>query len=394
VKQVARSPDIAIVLQHPCWGGVERVYLNLARHWSRAGYSVDVLFGCAEGPLAADFRDCARVIDLKNVAMKLHRRERYAIFDAAKVKRYLQTQQPRSVLSAKAVSNYCVARAKKELGYSGSVVISHHIDVREGRRSLSRAQRVIAGWLESYYRYADAIVGVAKAVTDGLLETGLPQNKLHTIYNPTVTDDMFSLARETPVHKWLRSKNGRVILGVGRFTEQKGFDVLIRAFRTVLGSVHDCRLVIIGEGPDRGKLEGLVRDLGLAEHVDLPGYTKNPYSYMENVDLYVLSSRFEALPMTLIEAVALGTPVVSTDCPCGPAEILRGGQYGPLVPPEDSEALAEAMVECLMRPRDTAAAAEWVKEAFSVETAGDKYLALLLGNGPEPARQAPEHANA
>lgn len=394
MNEVARSPDIAIVLQHPCWGGVERVYLNLARHWARAGYVVDVLFGCAEGPLAADFRGCATVVDLKNILMRLHRRERYAIFDAPKVKRYLQTRKPRSVLSAKAVSNYCVARAKKELGYPGSVVISHHIDVQEGRRNLNPVQRAVAAWLESYYRYADAVVGVAKAVTDGLLKTGLPQSKLHTIYNPTVTDDMFSLAEETPRHKWLSPKRARVILGVGRFTEQKGFDILIRAFRSALGRVSDCRLVIIGDGPDRRRLEGLVQDLGLAEHVDLPGYMENPYSFMKNADLYVLSSRFEALPMTLIEAIALGTSVVSTDCPCGPAEILRGGKFGPLVPPGAPEALAEAMVECLMRPRNTAAAAEWVKQTFSVDAAGDKYLSLLFGDDFRRTRQMPENANA
>ena len=389
-------PDVAIVLQHPCWGGVERVYLNLARHWAHAGYSVDVVFSCAEGPLAADFRSCATVIDLKNMLMRFHRRERYSILDYHKVKRYLQTRKPRGVLSAKPVSNYCVARAKKELGYPGRVVISHHIEVQEGRRNLSSTQRAVDGWLKSYYRYADSIVGVANGVSEGLLAMGLPPDKVHTIYNPTVSDDIFSLARETPPHPWLRpgQKSGRVILGAGRFTEQKDFVNLIRAFRKVLDRVPDCRLVLIGDGPDRKKLESLVRDLGLAERVALPGYAKNPYSYMKNADLYVLSSRYEGLGLTLIESMALGTPVVSTDCPSGPAEILCGGRYGALVPVHDSEALAKAMVEALANPRLTEEQVEWAKKAFSVETAGDKYLALLLDGDSGPGGPTRRHTDA
>jgi glycosyltransferase involved in cell wall biosynthesis len=359
---------------------VERVYLNLARYWSNAGYSIDVLFGCAEGPLAADFRDCANVVDLNNVLMKLHRRERYAVLDFPKVKRYMQNRRPRSVLAAKPVSNYCVARAKKELGYPDRVVISHHMDVEAGRRNLGHIQRAVGTWLVSYDRHADAVVGVAGAVTDGLLKTGLSHSRLHTIYNPTVTDDIFSLAEETPRHKWLSPKRGRVVLGAGRLTGQKDFETLIRAFRTVLGRLPDCRLVIVGDGPDQSKLEMLVGELGLSEQVDLPGYTKNPYSFMKDADLYVLSSRFEALPMTLVEAMALGTPVVSTDCPCGPAEVLDGGRYGTLVPVGDPQALAAAMVSALTTPCSTVEQVKWARETFSVEAASEKYLFLLLGS--------------
>jgi glycosyltransferase involved in cell wall biosynthesis len=394
MMEAPHRPDIAIVLQHPCWGGVERVYLNLARHWARTGYSVDVVFSCAEGQLAADYRDCARVVDLKNALMKLHRRERYAVFDYLKVKRYIQACRPYSLLAAKPVSNYCVARAKKELGYPGNAVISHHIDVQEGRRNLSRIQRAVGSLLVSYDRWADAVVGVSKAVSDGLLGAGLPPGKVHTIYDPTVTSEMFRLAAEPPPHRWLQPKRGKVILGAGRFTGQKDFGTLIRAFRLVLDRLPDCRLVIIGDGPDRGKLELLVGELGLSERIDLPGYASNPYSFMKHADLYVLSSRYEGLAMTLIEAMALGTQVVSTDCPSGPAEVLCGGKYGTLVPVGDVNALAKAMVETLANPRPTEQQVRWAKETFSTETAADKYLTLLLGDDPGRRRQAPGYASA
>jgi glycosyltransferase involved in cell wall biosynthesis len=388
------APDIAIVLQHPCWGGVERVYLNLARHWAHAGYSVDVVFSCAEGPLAADFRACARVVDLGNVLMKLHRRERYAVLDYPKVKRYIETVKPRSVLAAKSTSNYCVARAKKELDYPGNVVVSHHIDVAAGMGNLSRTQRAVAGWLESYYPHADSAVGVCQSVSDGLLGMGLPPGKVHTIYNPAATDELFRLADEPPVHKWLSPKSANVILGAGRLTAQKDFATLVRAFGMVLDSRPDCRLVIVGEGPDRSSLESLVRGLGLTERVDLPGYASNPYSYMKNADLYVMSSSYEGFGMTLVEALALGTPVVSTDCPSGPAEVLCEGKYGALVPVGDSRALAVAMVDALTNPRTTAEQVSWAKKTFSVESAGDSYLTLLLGDRPEPARPATGNAHA
>ncbi len=373
-------PDIAIVLQHPCWGGVETAFLNLTRHFAGKGLSIDVLFSSTDGPLYDSFKEHASVIDLKNTLMKLHRRERYAFLDYPKVKRYIQVHRPRSVLSAKSVSNYCVARAKKELGYPDNVVISQHIDADAGREALNPIQRAVGNWHESYYRYADAAVGVSKGAAQGLLKMGLPPGKVHTIYDPTVTDEIFRLAEEQPPHKWLHPRRTKVILGTGRFTGQKDFETLIRAFRAVLNRV-ECRLIIIGEGPDRGKLERLVKDLRLTEQIDLPGYMKNPYSFMKNADLYVLSSRYEGLAMTLVEAMALGTPVVSTDCPCGPAEVLSAGAYGTLVPVGDYNALAEAMVDSLTRPRDTSAAARWAKETFSVETAAEKYLSLLFARG-------------
>jgi glycosyltransferase involved in cell wall biosynthesis len=339
---------------------------------------VAVLFGNTTGPLYDDFRDCSRVVDLRNPFMKLHRRERYAPLDRRRIRRYLERARPRSVLSAKSVSNYCVARAKKELDFPGKVVISEHIDAEAGRRALSPVQRVVVSRLTSFYRYADAVVGVSKGVTDGLLGLGIPPDKVHTIYDPTVTNEMLRLAREQPPHPWLNPKHGRVILGTGRFTPQKDFENLIRAFGIVAATRPDCRLIIVGEGPDRDDLERLIAELALEGKVDLPGYARNPYSYMSRADLYVLSSRYEGLAMTLVEAMALGTPVVSTDCPSGPAEVLDHGRYGSLVPIEDPSALAKAMADALAHPGPVDGQVEWAKKTFSVETAGEKYLSLLL----------------
>jgi glycosyltransferase involved in cell wall biosynthesis len=382
------APDIALLLPFPCWGGTETVFLNLARWFASRGLRVDAVFGVADGPLRADFASCCRVTDLGNRLMRLHRRERYAVFDFPALRRYVRDRSPRSLLAAKATCNWCAARVKRELGLPRRVVITHHVDVRAGRAALGPVQRRVAAWLESRYPQADAVVGVARAIADGLVATGLPGDKVHAIYNPVVTDELFRRAGEPPPHPWLNPKTGPVVLGAGRFTVQKDFPNLVRAFRQVLDRVPGCRLLIIGDGPDRRELERLVAELGLAGRVDLPGAAANPYPYMKHADLYVLSSRYEGFGLTLVEALALGTPVVSTDCPCGPAEVLDHGRFGALVPVEDHVALARAMTDALLHPRPTEDRVAWAKRTFSVEAAGERYLSLLLGEENPGASRA------
>jgi glycosyltransferase involved in cell wall biosynthesis len=140
-----------------------------------------------------------------------------------------------------------------------------------------------------------------------------------------------------------------VIVGAGRLQRQKDFPTLIRAFGLVRGE-HPCRLIILGDGSGRSRLEGLAAELDLDADVDMPGFQANPYPFMARADLFVLSSAWEGSPNVLTEAMALGTPVVSTDCPSGPHELLDGGRFGPLVPVGDPQALARAMIETLEQP--------------------------------------------
>lgn len=149
---------------------------------------------------------------------------------------------------------------------------------------------------------------------------------------------------------------------------------MIRAFAKVR-QVRSARLIILGWGPDRPQLEGLIKDLGLEADVDLPGYSQNPYAYMARSAVFVLSSAWEGLPTVLIEAMAFGTPVVSTDCESGPAEILAGGKYGYLTPVENSDALADAVLQVLSgKPKSVDS--NWLDQ-FGLETATQKYLNVL-----------------
>ena len=165
-----------------------------------------------------------------------------------------------------------------------------------------------------------------------------------------------------------------MILGVGRLTQAKDFPTLIRAFALVRKK-RAARLMILGEGEERPKLEALVRELGLEREVTLPGFVDNPYKYMKRAAVFVLSSKWEGFGNVLVEAMALGTPVVSTDCPSGPAEILENGRWGRLVPVGDVYALAEAIIETLDEEHHPDVANR--AKDFAVELAVEKYINVL-----------------
>jgi glycosyltransferase involved in cell wall biosynthesis len=163
------------------------------------------------------------------------------------------------------------------------------------------------------------------------------------------TSEVEQLARQPVDHPWLTKPGAPVIVGAGRLTRQKDFPTLIRAFARARAQ-RPCRLIILGNGELEAQLIALAKELKVEHDLSLPGFVANPYAYMARAQLFVLSSLWEGSPNVLTEALALGVPVVSTDCPSGPREILAGGEYGTLVPMEDDAALAQAMLATLDRP--------------------------------------------
>ena len=167
-----------------------------------------------------------------------------------------------------------------------------------------------------------------------------------------------------------------MILAVGRLSAQKDFATLLEAFAKV-ARARLVRLIVLGEGEERESLSALADELGAASDVDLPGFAQNPYAYMSAADLFVLSSKWEGSPNVLVEAMACGTPVVSTNCPSGPEEILADGAYGPLVPVGDVDGLAEAMIELLDSPTPPQLLRDRASD-YSVERSTKSYLDVLL----------------
>ena len=191
-----------------------------------------------------------------------------------------------------------------------------------------------------------------------LMYAGVSKSKIHTIYTPVITPELLAKSKEVAAHPWLQTSEIPVILGVGRLTEQKDFQTLIRAF-AILRQELELRLIILGEGDERTMLESLAQDLGVDRDIDLPGYLENPYSYMHQASVFVLSSAWEGLPTVLIGALACGCPIVSTDCPGGIREILLDGVYGEIVPVGDVQSMAEAICKIILGGREALIQAGW-----------------------------------
>jgi glycosyltransferase involved in cell wall biosynthesis len=225
------------------------------------------------------------------------------------------------------------------------------------------------------YRHADIVAGCSSAVADDIAElSGLPRERVHVIYNPT-DPEIEAKAQEPIEHPWFNNSKIPVILCVSRLDPQKDLPTLIRAF-SIVRKERPAKLAILGEGSERAKLEALVKELGLEGDVRMPGFVDNPFKFMKRATVFALSSRFEGFGMVIAEALAVGTPVVSTDCPSGPAEILGGGKWGKLVPVGDHEKLAEAILETIENPPDREKLEERGRD-FSLDRIGQQYLQLI-----------------
>ena len=290
---------------------------------------------------------------------------------AVAVAAYLDREKPDAVLAQGSTAIATATMARCLAFYRPRLVAGYHNHNRHKNRGTFRCVR-------KPYTYTDATVGVSSGLAADLAGLpGMARERVHMVYNPVVTEEMERKAREPVDHPWIGETGPPVILAAGRLDEQKDFPTLLAAFARLL-TRRPARLIVLGEGKQRPHLLSLARRLGVAEHVDFPGFVDNPYAFMAQASLFVLSSRHEGLPTVLIEAMACGCPVVSTDCPYGPREILEDGKHGPLVPVEDVEALAAAMARTLDAPPRPEALRERAS-FFDAARAIDRYEELLLG---------------
>jgi glycosyltransferase involved in cell wall biosynthesis len=229
------------------------------------------------------------------------------------------------------------------------------------------------------YRYADALVAVSEGVAERVRRIpGLAPERVHVIYNPAYPQRLEASLDEKPDHPWLMHGDIPVVLSVGRLVVQKDFATLLRAVE-LLNRRREVRLIILGDGEERAELEQLVSELGISDKVSLPGFSNIPLSYMEAASVFVLSSFQEGFGNAIVEAMACGTPIVSTDSP-GPREILEGGRLGPLVQVGNAEALAAAVEQQLDGPTPANLLQARARE-FSLETSADAYLKLAHDTG-------------
>jgi glycosyltransferase involved in cell wall biosynthesis len=320
-------------------GGAERVVVNLIKEFVKREIKVELVLAIAKGPYLNELPKEVRIIDLKSSR---------AIFSIPKLITYLREEKPDIFISSLSHANL-VSIISKKISRSKTKLF-----LREDNtlslvfyNSKSFKTKVIPFLMKILYPYADLVIAVSNGVKDDLKKFAkLPENKIKVIYNPIITQDIFIKAKEPVDHPWFAPNSPPVILGVGRLTKQKDFPTLLKAFALVRKEI-DSRLVILGEGEERKNLEKLAKELGIEGYLWMPGFVDNPYKYMSKASVFVLSSIYEGLPTVLIEALALGCQVVSTDCKSGPREILDDGKSGKLVPAGNYKEMAHAIKEIL-----------------------------------------------
>jgi len=365
-------PRIACFFSTSGHSGVDRAARHLIPALARRGYAVDLLKVRGHGPHLDPAQDevppGVRIIDLGS-------RHTYACLPA--IVRYLRRERPAAMLADKdrvnrtALLARALARVPTRLVLSSGTTIS--IDLAT-RGPLERwVQRNSMGHL---YPLADQVIVTSTGVADDMAAyTGLPRRLIRVVPSPVVPASLFEADLPRPDHPWVGAPDNPLILSAGELCSRKGFDTLLRAF-VLVRAARPCRLMILGKGAARDRLLAQAAELGVAADFDLPGFVPQPYAWMAHADLFAFSSRWEGLGFVIIEALAAGTPVVATDCPSGPAEILANGRYGPLVPVDDHEAMANAILATLDAPLPRAKLQE-AALPYEIEASTDAYLEVL-----------------
>ncbi|MBK8174911.1 MAG: glycosyltransferase [Rhodospirillales bacterium] len=297
----------------------------------------------------------------------------------ASLRRYLIEARPQAILSFLNYPNTVLLLTTALVGTDTRFVVSvrNHMSVAAANTD-SRWVRSVPCLMRRLFCRADAVIAPSQGVADDVRAiTGLPAERIAVVYNPVFRPEVLALADEPIDHPWLVAGNEPVVLGAGKFKPQKDFGTLLSAFARVRAA-RPARLIILGDGRERAGLEMMARDLGIAADVDFPGQVQNPYAFYRRASVFVLSSVWEGLPNALIEAMACGCPVVSTNCPSGPAEILDCGRYGALVPTGAVDQMANAILATLARPPERAAMIDRARK-FSLDEAVSGFEAVLAG---------------
>lgn len=351
-------------------GGAERVTLLLINELAERGHTVDLLVANGNGVYRKQVHEAINVIDFN--------KSRVAACFLPLVQ-YLRKTKPNSLLSVMNYTNVIAALAVKSSFTNSRLVLTEHNNAEQALKNTESFKYEVVNWLtKSLYKCADAIICVSNGVADSITKVlDIPRDRLSVVYNPVIHPGVKFAAEEPISHHFLSEKHAKLLLAVGRLTAQKNFENLLKAFKLV-SEQTPVKLVILGEGEEHAKLTQLATSLGIEDKICMPGFVENPYAWMKQADVFVLSSSWEGLPTVLIEALACGAKVVSTDCPSGPREILDNGRWGQLVEMDNPNALSVGILKALSSP--TISAIDKHLDLFSIEFATSCYEKILIGN--------------
>lgn len=382
-----RPPDIALFLPTLYSGGAERVQLNLADYFVGRGLRVDLVVCKHFGSLKDQVPRGVRLISLES---------RRVVFSVPAYLRYLQIARPPAVLSSVENANIvsCVGKLLSSSRHQLVVRLDNSL-LEQGSLPNQLHRWFMLAAVASTFHAADAFVAVSSGLKRQLSRLpGLRQKPIHLIYNPIIHKGFDAQLASKPALPSTIGPGEPLVLAVGRLHRQKGYASLLRAFALVVRR-KPAHLVILGEGGDRDKLQDLANSLGISDRVHFLGYAPNPLAYMRRADVFVLSSIAEGFGNVIVEALASGTPVISTDCPHGPNEILAGGRYGTLVRVGDDAQMGQAIIEKISSPKQPMPEDldEHLKR-FTIETIGERYLECLGLDSRLPQTASPQAVSA
>ena len=361
-------------------GGAERFFITFLQHVDRTQYNLEVVLVKKGGGFEHEIPDdiSVHVLTERSLSSKLLAPIgplRYVLA----LMSLIRDAKPDAIISFGSLFNGAVALASHWAKFVNPVLIieaihesseiSAHHDFEKWFRSI---------FLRYTYPLASKIIAVSEDVAIDIRKTfGITEN-IEIIHYGVNLRQIRNLAEESVNHPWLSSsRQYKVIVACGRLVQQKGFNILIEAMYKVM---DDVKLILIGDGEERAKIETQIKRLKLQEKVDLVGYQRNPFRFIAKADFFVMPSLWEGFGLVLLEALAVGTPVIASDCPSGPRMILGNDRYGVLVPPEDPDSLTRRIKQliCNQKQQDILSRAAIQRaEDFSASNAVNKYLNIL-----------------
>ncbi|MDF1526207.1 MAG: glycosyltransferase [bacterium] len=336
-----RKADVSLVCRGMD-GGIGTYTLNMYKGLSKKGYRVHLV--CLE----RDLQYLENRLPESDILITSSPDYRKGV---SCMGRYLEAAQPKVLITPQLRPTIIALRARAAFNPGTRIYPVIHSTYSEEFRHLPVSKRFFRLLrLRYHYKKCDGIIAVsAGAAGDFTRMTGISESAVSVVYNPVNTSEILSRAAQPLHHPWFNNGQPPVVLGIGRLVWEKNFQMLIEAFEIVRSRIAS-RLMILGDGPHRQKLERRIQASPFSGDISMPGRVPNPYQFIRRSALLTLSSNYEGLPTVLIEALASGTPVVSTDCPNGPREILKDGKYGQIVSVNKPEKLADAMIQTLGSP--------------------------------------------
>ncbi|MGK7891594.1 MAG: glycosyltransferase [Leptolyngbyaceae cyanobacterium] len=388
---VMQEQHLVIVLKNLIGGGIEKRTLQLIRAFQAQDYPcrITLVLGHAVGDCLAEVPEGIAIVDL-GLSYESRLTDLFWRLLPA-LTQTLRRLNPDVILSRLPCFNFLTVLAHRFGSRRSRLVLSEHtlpfyrlLAIEKGYTATQRLPGLLPNLIRPFmqwtYPQADAVITVSQGIASELQASlNLSDQQLVMIYNPVVDDHLTAQAQAPIEHPWFQKTDIPVFLAVGRLAAQKDYPTLFAAFAEVIKN-HPARLVVLGEGELRPKLELLVQSLHLEQSVELPGFVTHPYAYMARSQALILSSVWETFGTVLVEAMACGCPVIATDCHYGPREILADGEYGTLVPVGDRHALAAAMVEAIAHPPQHLSDRQRLQvyaQTFSVTAATERYAKVL-----------------